>query len=147
MQILQILLVIISAIGNLWPFWTPIWCQGCPQKGPKFMICPKWETVSNLWWEIVSLYKFAASGGEGGTFREMGNFLTPRVPQKGSKLMICPKWGAVWNLWSKIISLQISSFCVIFRGMGVPKRVKICGLTKICHNRILHAKFCIHVKF
>ena len=114
MQILQILLVIISAIGNLWPFWTPIWCQGCPQKGPKFMICPKWETVSNLWWEIVSLYKFAASGGEGGTFREMGNFLTPRVPQKGSKLMICPKWGAVWNLWSKIISLCKFPASVLF---------------------------------
>ena len=58
------------------------------------------------------------------------------------------------------ISVQISSFCVLFLEgwavfnifapagpQGVPKRIKICGLIKICHNRILHAKFCIHVKF
>ena len=50
-------------IGNIWLFWTPIWRRGCPQKGSKCLICPKWVIVSNLWWEIISLCKFPAFRG------------------------------------------------------------------------------------
>ena len=34
-----------------------------PQNGSQFVICPQWVRLSNLWWEIISLCKFAASLG------------------------------------------------------------------------------------
>ena len=50
-----------------------------PQKGSQFVICPQWVGLSNLWWEIISLCKFAASGGY-----NFLPFLTPTVPPNGS---------------------------------------------------------------
>ena len=77
---------------QFWPFWTPIWCPGCPKKG------------QNLWF-VLNEWQYSISGEKlfiyanlqllEVTFRKMGNFwpfLTPRVPQNGSKL-ICPKWA------------------------------------------------------
>ena len=64
-----------------------------PQKGSKILICYKWGTVWNLWWEIIFLHKFAASGG---LLLEKWAIFDPfwplRCPPKWSKLMICPKW-------------------------------------------------------
>lgn len=58
------------------------WPQGCPQKVSKKVICLE---TSNLWWEILSLCKFAALV----VIFRIGNF-DPFCPQRSSG---CPQNG------------------------------------------------------
>ena len=59
---LQLFWVILAGYRQFFILSNPYLTPRMPQKESKFVICPKWVTVSNLWWEITSLCKFAASG-------------------------------------------------------------------------------------
>ena len=130
---LQLLWVIISAIGNFDP----------SRVRNHFSV-----QISSFWWA---------------TFREMGNFwpfLTPRVPQNSQNLWFvlnewqCKICDQKLYLWANILLLG-----VIFRGTGIltflptltlgcPKMGQNLWFDKNkCHNQILHAKLCIYVKF
>ena len=111
---LQLLWVIISAIGNFWPFWTPIWRPGCLQKESNFLICPNWVIVSNLWSEIISLCKFAVSGGLPlQTWAIFDSFWPLGSPKKSQHLWF------VQNEWKYKICDQNLCLCANFQLLGV----------------------------
>ena len=45
----ELLWVIINAIGNFWPFWTPIWRPGCPKKAQNLsFVLNEWHSIKFL---------------------------------------------------------------------------------------------------
>ena len=82
---LQLLWVFNSVIGNLWPYWTPIWCPGCLQKGSKILTCPKLVTRSYMSVQVSSFWV---------SFLEIWAIFDLFVPSSSSYWpLICPKTG------------------------------------------------------
>ena len=110
------------------------------------MVCPRWVAASNLWWEIISLYEFAACGClllERWTIFDL--FWPLGWPQKDqNSWFVLYKWQYKTCDQKSYLRANFQLLDIIFRGMEnfwsfcspltrrvPPKWVKKYGFTKV----------------